>query len=140
MKSANTRAIWLLAGFALGACAESVSLAQDWSISLPTSGSYRTKTSNVAGAGMGQVGVSAAFRFGRIENASLLVEQEEVVSVTPMMPGMTIGSWSKTLPAPSGGWRVSPQNQMGMYVGDHIARVVSSTDQGADTAQHVVTP
>lgn len=113
-----------------------------WEIDAPVDMSSRTKTSMVAGSGTaGQAGI-AALQFGDALGG-FVVENE--INVTAQSIGMGMYSWAGDLPAPAGGWTVSPEvpGMPGSYTGTHEARikwVENGTEKNKKTTQHEVTP
>ena len=105
-----------------------------WTVSVPASGSSRTQTANVGGGGMttDAPGAPAVFHFGIFQPPFL---SENNVSVTAQM-----SFWNGTIPAPSGGWSLSPV--VNEYpVGDHYAWIEWVDGSGAhthSTANHIV--
>ncbi len=113
-----------------------------WSIDSPTTGSYRTATSSVAGNGTaGQTG-TAVLQFGD-ELGGFVVENE--MNVTAQSIGMGMYSWSGDLSSPNGGWSTSPEmpGMPGSYIGTHAARIKwidNGNTKTRKTNQHVVAP
>jgi hypothetical protein len=78
-------------------------------------------------------GTKAIFSFGHADLSLGFVSENDMDVTANMM------SWGGTLPPPPGStWNVSPKDEMGMYLGDHVARI-SWGQLHDDTLAHIVT-
>lgn len=112
-----------------------------WTVSLPSANSTRTKSDDVAGAGMTSNqndGDEALFIWWYLDSESMPHTEDQEMVETDVMMGA--GSWSHTF-EPDPYWTVSPMGPMSMRIGDHNATIRwgdPPVEHG--TAGHVVNP
>ena len=109
-------------------------LGSSWTVSVPTSGSSRTQTASVPGYGptTASAGTPAVFNFGILQPPYLVENGVDVTAGTSY--------WSGTIPAPTGGWSLSPVIN-GVPVGDHYAWIEWVDGSGGHThatGNHIV--